>query len=208
MRNAFLPPIPELDIAASLLDDVVKAVLDNDYDSAKKYLIEADVSEICEYSALITGPINLEIHWQTELPPSSVRSEDRAEMRMPSAKVELDIANRDGWRCRFCEVRVISKKARNILHNLFPEEARWGRRNHEKHCALAALTSSLDHLLPHSRGGSNNPENLVTACGPCQFGRNQWTLVEVGFNDPRDRMPMLDSWDGLNRLLQVKAKIT
>jgi len=33
--------------------------------------------------------------------------------------------------------------------------------------ARSFLSSSLDHVLPRSRGGNNHPENLVAACGPC-----------------------------------------
>jgi len=201
MRNAFLIPIPELEIAAKYLDQAVNLIIDNKFELAKELIVRADFLEICEYSLLITGKINPAIHWQKEMPSESERSIDRAKLRMPSAKIELKIAVRDGWRCRFCETKVISKKARNILHDLFPEQARWGRKNNEKHCGLSALTSSLDHLLPHSRGGTNDPDNLVTACGPCQSGRNQWTLEEVGFNDPRQRKPIVDKWDGLTKLI-------
>lgn len=201
MRNSFLPPIPEIDKAASYLSDAVDCILNNDYELAKELIVKADFSVICEYSALITGSINPEIHLQTKMPSASVSSTSREKMRMPSPKIELEIAIRDGWRCRFCASKVISKKARNILHRRFPEQARWGKKNSEKHCALSVLTSSLDHILPHCRGGNNEPDNLVTACGPCQFGRNQWTLKEVGFNDPRDREPIIDDWDGLTRLL-------
>ena len=81
-----------------------------------------------------------------------------------------------------------------------PEVARWGTRNADKHSALAALSASLDHVVPHSRGGSNEESNLVTACNACQFGRGQWTLEEVGFIDPREFKPALDAWDGLTRL--------
>jgi len=190
MRNTFLDPIPELEIAAELLSQAAYAVLDSKLDIARSLLVEADMPRLCEYARKITGAISFEIHWQKRLPSRSLLSENRVKLRMPSAQDELAIATRDGWRCRFCDSRVISKKAKTVLNSLFPSEARWGRINSEKHCALSALTASLDHILPHSRGGNNDQENLVTACGSCQFGRNQWTLEEVGFNDPRERAPI------------------
>lgn len=85
---------------------------------------------------------------------------------------------------------------------MFPSVARWGRVNRDKHHALSALNATLDHILPHSRGGTNEESNLVAACGMCQFGRGHWTLEEVGFTDPRERLPILDKWDGLTRLLR------
>lgn len=68
---------------------------------------------------------------------------------------------------------------------------------------LLVLKASLDHILPHSRGGDNDPSNLVTACYPCQFGRSSWTLEEVGLTDPRLRPPVVDNWDGLMRLARI-----
>jgi len=140
------------------------------------------------------------------MPRDAIPKSQRASLRMPGQALEQAIFRRDGWRCRFCGCRVISRKARLALARLYPEEARWGKTFHEqKHCALGSLVASLDHILPHSRGGTNEEENLVTACTPCQFGRNQWTLAEVGFTDPRGREPIVDEWDGLLRILKIRA---
>ena len=92
-----------------------------------------------------------------------------------------------------------------MLNKIFPDVARWGRRNNDKHRGLSILESSIDHLIPHNRGGDNNPQNLVTACGPCQFGRGGWTIEEVGISDPLARNPIIDSWDGLRRILNCIA---
>ncbi len=59
----------------------------------------------------------------------------------------------------------------------------------------------LDHVIPYARGGGNGPDNLVTACWPCNFGRGSYSLEEVGLADPRGRPPVLDGWDGLKRVL-------
>ena len=187
--------------AADLLDRAVDAYLANNYVVASAFIAEAGLPEIYEYIARITGPIDPAIHWQKSMPKDVLPSHERSTLRMPTAKDEVAIFKRDGWCCRYCGCRVVSKKARSVLIRLFPKEARWGRRNIEKHSGLAALTASLDHVVPHSRGGTNAFSNLVTACGPCQFGRNDWTLEEVGFNDPRDRPPVVDGWDGLTRIL-------
>jgi hypothetical protein len=69
------------------------------------------------------------------------------------------------------------------------------------HGAFFALTASVDHVLPHSAGGSNEAQNLVTACWPCQFGRGAYTIEELGLSDPRLRSPVVDDWDGLCRVI-------
>jgi hypothetical protein len=74
------------------------------------------------------------------------------------------------------------------------------------HAAFLYVSATLDHVVPHSYGGSNEPENLVTACWPCNFGRGGYLLRQMGLKDPRERPPVLDSWDGLTRLLRRAPK--
>lgn len=204
MRNSFLYPIPEISIAADLLKLAADSLLSNDIDKAGKYIVEADMPIIGDYYEAITGKINPVIHWQVSISTDLVPATKRDKTRRPNAKEELEIFERDGWKCRYCGCRVISKKAKDVFTKIFPKEAYWGRKWSEKHNALKTLMVSLDHILPHSRGGNNNPLNLVTSCVPCQFGRNNWTLEEVGFNDPTKRDPVIDKWDGLHILHSYK----
>lgn len=201
MRNCFLPPIPALEQAITLLDQAVDATLMDDQESACQLIKQADMPEIYEFMMQICGRTDPKIHRQHSLPKDTLPKSARIGKRMPTARVERAIFARDGYRCRFCGIRVISRKAIRTLVKLYPEVARWGRSNIEKHYALSALSISLDHVLPHSRGGTNEEANLVSACTLCQFGRNAWTLEEVEFNDPRERPPVVDDWDGLTRLL-------
>jgi 5-methylcytosine-specific restriction endonuclease McrA len=159
---------------------------------------------IAAYTSLVTGAVNPLVHWQAAMPVGDVEYE-RSAQRMPSSSSERAIYVRDGWRCRYCGTRVIDRSMRARLHRCLPDVARWGARNADKHTALAALSASLDHIVPHSRGGTNDEPNLVTACNACQFGRGQWTLEEVGFFDPRVFPPVLDEWDGLTRLSRLAA---
>jgi 5-methylcytosine-specific restriction endonuclease McrA len=91
-----------------------------------------------------------------------------------------------------------------LLSRYFPAEAHISGPEFERHTALYSMASSLDHVVPHGRGGKNSPENLVTACYCCQFGRGEWLLEEVGLTDPRGREPVRDSWDGLSRIVAVR----
>lgn len=200
-RRSFLPLIPQLHYATMLLEEAAEALLVGNTVNAAELIRRADMPEICEYFGRIVGPIDPEVHWQSSMPKDILPKEQRVKKRMPGRKEELEICERDGWRCRFCGVRVISKKARDKLRKEFPVEARWGNRNNDCHCALHALTVSLDHVLPHSRGGTNELDNVVCACGACNFGRAEWTIEEVGFVNPFSQPPVRDNWDGLVRLL-------
>lgn len=61
------------------------------------------------------------------------------------------------------------------------------------------LWLQYDHLLPHARSGTNDLENVVITCAPCNYGRGGYTLEEVGLADPRLREPVRSTWDGLER---------
>ena len=203
-RRCFLTPIPQLALAADLLAAAADRLLEGDVGSAKTLVAEADMPAIGAYTALVTGAIHVAVHWQSAMPIADAEA-GRSAQRMPAPSEERAVYLRDGWRCRYCGTRVIDRGMRSRLHRCLPDAARWGARNADKHTALAALSASLDHVVPHSRGGTNASSNLVTACNACQFGRGQWTLEEVGFLDPRDFEPIQDSWDGLTRLHRLAA---
>jgi hypothetical protein len=41
--------------------------------------------------------------------------------------------------------------------------------------------TTVDHVLPVSRGGTNNPLNLVGACNPCNSAKADFLPVELGW---------------------------
>ena len=202
-RRSFLPPIPEFSEAANLLSLAADALLVDDLDTCADLLFKADLKPLREFSYLLAGPIKPEIHRQSRNPIfTPVPREGRP--RMPSASRAMEVFARDGFRCRFCESKVIVKDAHRIFARFLPDEARLGTTNDTNHFGLATLTATIDHLVPYSRGGDNSDSNLVTACGPCQYGRNRWTLEEVQILNPFDYPPIVDEWDGLTRLLVMK----
>jgi hypothetical protein len=65
-----------------------------------------------------------------------------------------------------------------------------------------AMWAQYDHVVPFSRGGNTEDPNIVIARDPCNFGRGFYTLEEVGLADPREREPIHDGWDGLERIMR------
>lgn len=201
MRQSLRQPIKELELAAKLLDAAADALILKDYQLTNSLIIAANFSEITEYANSVVGKLSLDIHRQTKLPkriPISMRDPTR----MPSQVEQNAIFLRDGWRCRFCGIKVISKRARTIFSNVLKIERHWTSIKLQRNSALYALASSLDHIEPHGRGGKNEQSNFVTACYCCQFGRGDFTLAEIEVLNPLDRMPIIDDWDGLTRVLQ------
>jgi 5-methylcytosine-specific restriction endonuclease McrA len=75
----------------------------------------------------------------------------------------------------------------------------WGRKNNLQHAALQCMWAQYDHIIPHSRGGTSDIENIYLACAACNYGRMQYTLEEVGLLHPRCHEPRRGTWDGLER---------
>lgn len=218
LRTSFLPPLPEHDMAANLFDQADDALLANDIVQCRALIAAADMPVLCEYAYSVVGPINPRIHRQSRM-PRNLLPKDLASRRMPGIKVIRSLYERDGYRCRYCGTRVVLPEARKVFLKLLPDVARGKHDKHgavaipggadaasgkARHCGFSVLQASVDHVLPYRRGGSNEPDNLVTACGVCQFGRSNWLLSEVEILDPFERPPSVDQWDGLKRVLSLK----
>lgn len=109
---------------------------------------------------------------------------------------------RDCWTCRYCGSRTIAPpvlRALSLLYpDRFPHHPNWeaGR----FHPAYSLLSTSLDHVRPGARGGSwRQRRNLVAACWPCNSGKADFTIEELGW-DLLDEADVRSDWDGLIRL--------
>ncbi len=201
LRRSFLPPIPELNIAAELLSEAADALLADDLVTCAQKLRESDLRAIREHFDRAAGRIDVAIHRQTKN-PKFVRVPTEKQPRMPSVARQLEIFHRDGFRCRFCETRVILKSVHKRFADAVPGAARTGPTNETTHFGISNLTASVDHIVPFSRGGTNDESNLVTACPTCNYGRGAWLLEEVEIENPFNYPPIIDNWDGLARLLR------
>jgi hypothetical protein len=204
-RASLLAPPPEMELAAKLLDAAADAILLGRLQTAATLVAQSDLSEIGQYARRLVGKMSVEVHRHTRRPKCLPRDE-RDPARMPSPDEQVAIFSRDGWRCRFCGVKVVCKRARSTLVKLFNLETHWTSAEFQRHSALYAMASSLDHVVPHGRGGKNEVSNFVTACYCCQFGRGEWLLSEVELDDPRARPPNVDAWDGLTRLGRTRPR--
>ena len=135
MRQCLIPSIPELSLAAKLLDAAADALLIGNRELASSLIASADIPALATHTQRIVGPLSEDIHKQTKLPSVLPKSE-RHEARMPPASVEREIFERDGWHCRFCGAKVIAREARNLLVKLFPDETHWGARVQQTFRAL------------------------------------------------------------------------
>lgn len=116
---------------------------------------------------------------------------------IPTA-VKRDVAARDGWRCRYCGLRLVSRDLIKGLHAALADRFVIDASSERKmHPAAYLLRYTQDHVVPQSAAGTNDPDNVIAACGTCQYQKGDCTLEELGLTNPFDRPPIVDDWDGL-----------
>ena len=159
--------------------------------------------EVRDWVESLWGSTSVQIHRfrKVEGAPPTLDGNDRDPKKKPERKLQQSIIHRDGYRCRFCGIPVIHDKIRNAMRRHYGDALPWGRTNTGQHAAFQCLWLQFDHVLPHSRGGPTDFDNLIITCGPCNFGRSDWTLEEVGLIDPRARPVTRTDWDGLERFV-------
>jgi 5-methylcytosine-specific restriction endonuclease McrA len=203
LRVCLRPPIPEIADAAGLLNDAVTAHIDGRFSDAESLIEQANMSAIRDWARSLVGK-NSEYNTPRFLSGSTVLTEQRDPLRKPSSESERILHVRFGYHCCFCGTPIFRKQVRTRLVDSYPKVISRSQKEADRHPAIYVMKAQYDHVVPHSRGGRNDIENLVVTCVPCNFGRNKFTLEEMGLFDPRTRQPVectVPDWDGLERLL-------
>ena len=205
-RPYFRDPIPEIFEAAELLSQAVDAHLfaGGRCDTAGELIKQADMQIVRDWTELLWGKEKLEIHRRrkVESAPRTLDKSERDPKRKPSKQDERALIERDGHQCRFCGIPVIRAEIRIAMHKQYPDALEWGISNSEQHAAFQCMWLQYDHIVPHSRGGRTDLDNMVITCSGCNYGRGDDTLEETGLIDPRTRPVRKTSWDGLERFLK------
>jgi hypothetical protein len=203
-------PIDEIFEAAQLLNLATNAHLAGDHSTADTLIRTANMPAVRAWTESLWGskaanPGQQKYHRFRAIPeaPPHLEKPQRILERMPTLAAKRTIIERYGRHCVFCGIPLISRQVRIAFGRAYPDAAPWGRKNQTQHAAFQCMWIQFDHLLPHSRGGNNSLKNVVVSCAPCNFGRMQWTLDEVGLIDPRERPTQTSSWDGLERVLAI-----
>ncbi len=204
-RSCFRDPVPELDVAAERLSAAADALLAGDESGAATLLRQAHVPALYDFVQSVAGQGWREhVHFREATGiPGIIEKPARVPLRMPQGGAALAVYERDGYRCRYCGIRIVIPGAFSVLRRRLPNVLTWGTRDTEMNTAMYALKGVLDHVLPHARGGTSDAGNLVTSCQTCNYGKGDFHLAEVGLDDPRTRPPQRDGWDGLRRLLSA-----
>lgn len=198
VRKSLGEPVAAIRDAARYLDAAVSAHLAGQRTVAKQLFALADMPEIRAWTYSMWADSS--VHLRVPTPESPVAKALRPQSRMPTEAIKRAIHGRDGYSCRFCGIPVIRAEVRKRISLAYPDVVRWsGVSDKEKHAAFQTMWAQYDHIVPHAHAGSNELENLVLACAPCNFGRAGYTLKDVAVSDPREQPIDRSHWDGLER---------
>lgn len=101
-------------------------------------------------------------------------------------KFKSSVFARDNFRCRYCSSEVFPKKVFKHAHAALGAEALpLGSTNATRSGFYLLFVATLDHVLPWSLGGRTDESNLVTCCWSCNYGKANYTVEQLGLNDPR-----------------------
>lgn len=203
-RRCLVEPIPEIYHAAELMRSALAAHQAGACSDAERLLHQANDPVVRGWVAPLLGhpsryPELHEIRRVRPAPelPDVLPKEQRQPVRMPTRTQQAALLERHGYNCAFCGIPLVRKEVRAALCKLYPTVVGWGASNDDCHAALLCMWLQYDHVLPHSRGGTNELSNLVVTCAGCNYGRMGLALEEVGLENPLERPIQKTDWDGL-----------
>jgi hypothetical protein len=195
-------PIPEIAQAAAVLQVAVDAHLAGRHGDAAVLIASTNTDTIREWVESLWGKKCRYLLIQ-KLPDAPPRwgKDMRIPRRMSNTAQQTHLIAEQGRHCRFCGIPLIRAEVRRKLHKLYPKALPWAPGNRNQHAAFQAMWLQFDHLLPHSRGGKNDLDNVVITCAPCNYSRMQYTLAELGLDDPMTRPRVVSEWNGLEQIM-------
>jgi 5-methylcytosine-specific restriction endonuclease McrA len=201
-----LPPIAAVVEAFVHFHGAATASVRGDLEAARAELSRVDSPAIREWyidHVLVSGEYRVALLGRVRARP--IPASDRDARRMPTGAMTAEILARDGFRCRYCQRPVVTRKVLRRLQSLVgPECLPLGPTDDQAHGAVLVHSGVVDHVFPHQLGGRTSLENLVTACYPCNFAKAHFTLEEMGMEGPRP--PLKDGWDGLQASLLASSQ--
>ena len=128
--------------------------------------------------------------------------------RNTTTKMTKEVFERDFYRCRYCSLPIITAKVFSEYSRIVGSDSFPNRRANTKRNGLTlGLRGVADHVRPHSLDGRTELDNLVTSCYSCNFGKAEYTLKQIGIEDPRLKQPKDDGWRGLTEFLPMLKAI-
>jgi 5-methylcytosine-specific restriction endonuclease McrA len=101
------------------------------------------------------------------------------------SKFERKLFARDNYKCRYCTDPVVPKKVFEKAQSLIGStDLPLGRSNLTRSGFYLMFVATLDHVIPWSLGGRTDESNLVTSCWSCNYGKANFTIEQIGIENP------------------------
>src|SRR5258708_1784403 len=141
----------------------------------------------------------------------------RSSRRKIPISTQVQVLFRGGWLCSLCDRPTIFPLAmkyaagfirdRNYELPIAYHDPRWRR---DAAPLLDHLGCVIDHVVAHSRGGVDDPENFGVACNKCNVRKSTAEKARYLKENPRKRVKGKygepKNWDGLASLFVVLAR--
>ncbi len=124
-------------------------------------------------------------------------------LKWPKSR-EFEVLNRDFFRCRYCQIRLMHDKQLGAFEELVGSEAfPNGDTNKSRHGIRLVMRATFDHVVPASHDSNEDKNvlnNIVASCWSCNFGKSYFTVEELGMEFPSEP-EFRNGWDGLTTVL-------
>ena len=120
-------------------------------------------------------------------PPETIDIDLRDPVRSP-AKLQKQVFERDSYHCRYCGGKLISQEfLKTFIKRLNSPLFSRGETNLNTHGIIHLTWPVADHVIPWNKGGQTSLDNLVSSCAPCNYGKDGYTIEQLGLIDPLTR---------------------
>jgi 5-methylcytosine-specific restriction endonuclease McrA len=192
-RTVPLPkPIPAVD-AIDTFESSYRAVIAGKLDTAKELLGQIPSLELQTWFDLHAQNVSTpRFRGLGSLAPIIVSTE--LDPKKTFSHLSPQIYRRDNFHCRYCGSKVAPRSFFTRFSNLIGDDASYiGRANRSRPRIYLLFVATIDHVTSHRLGGRTAARNLVTSCWPCNYGKMEYTLEQLGMDDPRLTPPIEDN---------------
>lgn len=160
-------------------------VADGDFVSARNRLLEFDGRAVAgwfHFTAQNSGQDRIALFRlgsRESLETMTAPKTTRIRQRMPAEPTECAVYARDRFRCRYCRTPVVPKSVIGYISDKTGIDLRKKSTNLTTHGAYWIHAATVDHVVPHADGGTNDEDNLATACPACQFGKGSFSIAQL-----------------------------
>ena len=203
-RNCLVPYPTWFDTEIDTFVDAVKLAAEGLLEESQKMLLNINSQELMSWFVDVGQNSG---QYRIKITGNYKKRENSGAREQWPANREVEVLRRDNYCCCYCGIRLVHRKQLEAFTKLVGKSAfPNGKSNSERHGIRFLVTATFDHISPMSESSDSNRnviENIVASCWSCNFGKNYFTLDELGLDFPKAKNHSKE-WDGLTGLLALR----